>query len=114
MEFVVLAEFVTECDVRRVLAALEEGVLTLREDLDGPTAQLVYGEPSVSLRARVSAREVARLLEQPAVREDPSVLADLFATDEFDITDFLDLCDEGDVPYTFQSLGAHGVLNLRP
>lgn len=90
MQEVEVARFESAGDVRRVFMSWNEGCLTVREDVSGPSALVAYGEASRSLVVLFDKDSAARLL---GCLGGEKALRQQLSQSNFDVVDLMELCD---------------------
>ena len=109
-----VARFERAGDVRSVsIVEGDDGVLEVREHLEGPSTLVAYGEDERSLRVIFAPAAVPGVLGAVGAAGRPSLAA--YLTDEKnDVVDLMDLCDARGVAYTFVGVGPESGVQCRP
>ncbi|MCR8908166.1 MULTISPECIES: hypothetical protein [Atopobiaceae] len=109
-----VARFESAGDVRTMHVYEEDGRIVVREDLEGPSTLIVYGEDRRSLRVAFGPEALAALLAAIGFAGSADSLWGYVSREDHDIVDLMDLCDQRGIPYEFSSIGSGGDCQLRP
>ena len=109
-----VARFEHAGDVRSMFVGSQDEKIVVREELEGPSVLVAYGEERKTLRVSLGADAVSALLAAIGFVGSDDSLWDYLASERHDIVDLMDLCDQRGIPYEFSSSGSGGDCQLRP
>ena len=106
-----LVRFESTGDVRRVLVARGDEGLRVRQEVNGPSAVVAYGEEWHTLELGFDRQGTDALDEALWVSGG---VESLLRTGDADVVDLMDLCDREGIAYTYRSDGPESGPQLRP
>lgn len=106
-----------ECadDVREeYLRGGQDGSMTVREVLTGPSARLAFDTPVRRMEVALAPEAAPALAEVLRQRTGSASLWEYLNTGRADVLDLMDLCDREQVPYAFSVRDGGDVIAFRP
>jgi hypothetical protein len=111
-----VARFSEADDVREVFVGGDgAGGLSVREEVSGPSARLVYDEDRHVSRISLGEAALQRLAEERRWEGDVRGCVEEWLTEkDHALIDLMDICDAAGVEYVYATLGKDSVLQFRP